>query len=50
MLRGSARMSIGGATHAIRAGDVAFLGADVPHNLVNTGAEPAEYFAIQGQP
>lgn len=47
VLRGSARVRIGGETHHVRAGDVVFIPAGVPHDYqADDGAEPFEFLCV----
>lgn len=47
VLRGSARVRIGGETHHVRAGDVVFIPAGVPHDYqADEGAEPFEFLCV----
>ena len=47
MLKGNVQMHIGNEFFNAGPGDVVFLPSLVPHNLLNTGKEQCEYFAIQ---
>jgi (S)-ureidoglycine aminohydrolase len=49
MLRGDVRMLIGDTHQGASAGDIYFLGSQIPHSLDNIGKGPAEYFAFQWQ-
>lgn len=49
VLQGTGEVRIGGATHAIRAGDVIACppgGADTAHQIKNTGTEELRYLAV----
>lgn len=46
VLRGRARIGIGGETHDVQAGDVVFIPEGVPHYYENTGSEPFEFLCI----
>jgi quercetin dioxygenase-like cupin family protein len=47
VLRGSARVEIGGEVHHVRAGDVVFIPAGVPHNYrADDGVEPFEFLCV----
>jgi (S)-ureidoglycine aminohydrolase len=47
MIRGSGSIQIGEQHKDASAGDLIFLGSDVPHAFTNTGKEPCSYFAFQ---
>ncbi len=47
MIRGETEMSIDGKPQRGTAGDLFFLGSEVPHNIQNVGTAPAEYYAFQ---
>jgi (S)-ureidoglycine aminohydrolase len=47
MLRGDVSMLIGDKRETATAGDIYFLGSQLPHSLDNIGKGPAEYFAFQ---
>ena len=47
VLRGSARVEIGGEVHHVKAGDVVFIPAGVPHNYrADAGEEPFEFLCV----
>jgi len=47
VLRGSATVRIGGETHRVKAGDVVFIPAGVPHDYAaDEGAEPFEFLCV----
>ena len=47
VLRGSARVVIGGDTHEVKAGDVVYIPAGVPHSYTATSAdEPFEFLCM----
>lgn len=47
VLRGSATVRIGGETHHVKAGDVVFIPAGVPHDYTaDDGAEPFEFLCV----
>lgn len=47
IIRGDVSMQIGQEHKKGSAGDLFFLGSEVPHALTNTGKGPCEYFAFQ---
>ncbi|HTE26428.1 cupin domain-containing protein [Flavitalea sp.] len=47
MLRGNVKIHIAGQLYPAEPGDVIFYSSGVPHALINTGKEQAEYFAFQ---
>ena len=47
VLRGSARVQIGDDVHHVRAGDVLYIAAGVPHSYeADDGAEPFEFLCV----
>lgn len=47
VLRGSARVQIGEDVHHVKAGDVVYIPAGVPHNYqADDGAEPFEFLCV----
>jgi quercetin dioxygenase-like cupin family protein len=46
VLRGRARVGIGGEIHEVQAGDVLFIPEGVPHYYENTGDEAFEFLCI----
>ena len=47
VLRGSARVEIGGEVHQVKAGDVVFIPAGVPHNYqADEGEEAFEFLCV----
>lgn len=46
VLRGRARIGIGGQTHEVAAGDVVFIPAGVVHFYENAGEEPFEFLCV----
>ncbi|MCB1235258.1 MAG: cupin domain-containing protein [Verrucomicrobiae bacterium] len=46
VLRGRARVRIGGETHEVKAGDVVFIPAGVPHDYVAGDEEPFEFLCL----
>jgi (S)-ureidoglycine aminohydrolase len=49
IIRGDVSMQIGDEHKKASAGDLVFLGSEVPHALTNTGKSSCEYFAFQWQ-
>jgi (S)-ureidoglycine aminohydrolase len=47
MLRGNVKIHIAGQLYPAEPGDVIFYSSGIPHALLNTGTEQAEYFAFQ---
>jgi (S)-ureidoglycine aminohydrolase len=47
IIRGNVSMQIGERHEKASAGDLVFLGSEVPHALTNIGNSPCEYFAFQ---
>jgi quercetin dioxygenase-like cupin family protein len=46
VLRGQAKIGIGGETYEVKQGDVVFIPAGVVHFYENTGEEPFEFLCI----
>lgn len=46
VLRGQAQIGIDGQDYNVKAGDVVFIPAGVPHYYQNTGEEPFEFLCI----
>lgn len=46
VLRGQAHIGIGGEEFDVKAGDVVFIPAGVPHFYTNTGDEPFEFLCM----
>lgn len=46
VLRGTMKIGIGGAVHAVRAGDAVFIPAGAVHWYVNDGDEPCEFLCV----
>ena len=46
VLRGRARVRLGGEICEVRAGDIVFIPADMPHYYVNIGDEPFEFICM----
>ncbi len=47
MMEGTTEMEIGDGIYPGKAGDVYFLGSNIPHAIRNTGTEPCMYLAFQ---
>lgn len=51
VLRGAARVTMGDDVHEVKAGDVVFIPAGVPHSYEACGEEPFEFLcAVPNQP
>ena len=46
VLRGAARITLGGEVHRVEAGDVVFIPAGVPHSYEAQGDEPFEFLCV----
>jgi len=46
VLRGRARIGIGGEEYEVKAGDVVFIPSGVPHWYLNIGEEPFEFLCM----
>lgn len=46
VLRGRARVRIGGDTHEVKAGDVVFIPGGTPHSYTAEGDEPFEFLCV----
>ena len=46
MLSGAVELTVDGEVHSLAGGDSATFDADLPHNLHNPGADPAELLAV----
>lgn len=46
VLRGSASITLGDERHRVRAGDVVFIPAGVPHSYTAEGDEPFEFLCV----
>ena len=46
MLAGQATITIGDATHHVKAGDVVFIPEGIVHSYQNTGQEPFQFLCI----
>ncbi len=46
VLRGAARITLGGEVHQVKAGDVVFIPAGVPHSYESQGDEPFEFLCV----
>jgi len=46
VLRGHARIGIGGEEHEVHPGDVVFIPAGIPHWYLNIGEEPFEFLCM----
>jgi (S)-ureidoglycine aminohydrolase len=47
MMEGTTEMEIGNGIYSGKAGDIFFLGSNIPHAIKNTGSKPCTYLAFQ---